>query len=418
MKQNIDVLIVIREQVTANILGHNIALSMPGLRLCRVRTPEAALTFARSHKVNTLIIGLPSEDLARIDVHAFQRISPKTLLLLLPFKLSGRHKWLALVLAWLSDYQLRHAKHTQQTCLAHQALSAMEEAVISCNRQGLVTYINNMAEYLIGLKRSDAIGRPLSSILEVAQDPSGQALINQMEQAIANNKTVPQQWHSQLIHKNGEKTHVRNSVAPILDQAGINTGAVLVLHKASRNIMTIRKIYHQANYDYLTDLPNRALLMERLNLAIRLAIRHHKQVGLLFVDLDHFKLVNDSLGHDAGDQLLKSVSGRLVDCVRTSDTVCRHGGDEFTILLTEVANFGDCEQVAQKILDAFSMPHQLDNQVVVISLSIGISVFPCDAENSDMMFRHADQAMYLAKKKGRNRFEVYPYESSSALAQN
>lgn len=424
MKHTIDIVVVIRERMMAAKLRHMVEVFIPELRLVRVRTPLAAISLIHQYKVKVLAVPMLSPDLAVIQAKFVQQRYPHTTLLLLPSLHNHCQRWLSAMLAWLSDFQcLRRTHASPRQSRSHQpnqeqrALSAMEEAVICCDKQGLITYLNSMAQQLTGLSCKEALGLPLSRVLQVGKDSTGQALTNHMEQAILRKQTEPQQLDAQLLHQGGDKTNVRNSVAPILDASGKNDGAVVVLHKMIPSQLKIQEIYHQANHDYLTDLPNRALLTERLNLAISLAIRHNKHVGLLFLDLDHFKLVNDSLGHDAGDLLLKSVSHRLSECVRTSDTVSRYGGDEFTILLTEVANCTDCEQVASKILDAFTLPHQLHSKAVVISLSIGISVYPSDARSSDMMFKHADQAMYLAKTKGRNRFEVYPYEKLSSLGQ-
>jgi diguanylate cyclase len=157
-----------------------------------------------------------------------------------------------------------------------------------------------------------------------------------------------------------------------------------------------------ASHDVLTDLPNRALLGDRLQQAIELARRRHGQLAIMFIDLDRFKHINDSLGHAVGDQLLQAVARCLVRCVRSSDTVCRQGGDEFILLLPAIEHAEDVAVIAQKILLAMARPHQIDHHALHIGLSIGVSLFPGDGQDAVTLLRNADIAMYHAKEAGRN----------------
>jgi diguanylate cyclase (GGDEF)-like protein len=163
----------------------------------------------------------------------------------------------------------------------------------------------------------------------------------------------------------------------------------------------------KAERDFLTGLPNRALLADRLALSIEFAQRHGRGVALMFVDLDHFKGINDSMGHAAGDALLQSVAKRLQGCVRASDTVIRYGGDEFVVLLTEVAQAQDAVTVAGKLIMAMFEPHLIDSHRVRITVSIGISLYPDDGGGAESLIPHADAAMYLAKKSGRNTYRRF-----------
>ncbi|WP_211364173.1 putative bifunctional diguanylate cyclase/phosphodiesterase [Propionivibrio limicola] len=167
------------------------------------------------------------------------------------------------------------------------------------------------------------------------------------------------------------------------------------------------KMEHFAQHDFLTGLPNRMLLTERLSQAIGLANRHRKQVALLFLDLDFFKNINDSLGHAVGDQLLQSVANRLSANVRATDTVCRQGGDEFVILLAEIERPEDAALIAEKLLAAFVAPHLVGGQEIHVTLSIGISVFPDDGNTVDTVMQNADTAMYHAKSDGRNNYQFF-----------
>ncbi len=170
---------------------------------------------------------------------------------------------------------------------------------------------------------------------------------------------------------------------------------------------------HMAEHDFLTGLPNRALLTDRLAQAIVLAQRHDKKVALMYLDLDHFKHINDSLGHAVGDQLLQSVSKRLQSNVRLSDTVSRQGGDEFVVLLHEVEAMQDAAHTAEKLIGAMTEAHHIGGHRLHVTLSIGISVYPDDCEDAEAMVRNADTAMYHAKRNGRNNFQIFTQDMNA-----
>jgi len=159
----------------------------------------------------------------------------------------------------------------------------------------------------------------------------------------------------------------------------------------------VAQVHHFAYHDELTGLPNRSLLRDRLNQAIVQAARQNKQVGLLMVDLDGFKNVNDRLGHAAGDKLLQQVANRLLSCIRGADTACRYGGDEFVVLLPEIDGENSAAEVAQKLHARLSMPYVVDGNPITVTSSIGVAVYPGDGSSQDDLIRRADVAMYLAK---------------------
>lgn len=169
---------------------------------------------------------------------------------------------------------------------------------------------------------------------------------------------------------------------------------------------TNEQVLHLAHHDGLTGLPNRILLYDRLNQAITMARREKELVGILFLDLDGFKHINDTLGHDAGDSLLQQVAVRIKACVRDSDTVARLGGDEFTVILHNSGTIVNVSLVAQKIIDAIASPFLINGKNCSISVSIGISCYPEHGETSDVLIKVADTAMYLAKQSGKNRFHT------------
>jgi diguanylate cyclase (GGDEF)-like protein/PAS domain S-box-containing protein len=166
-------------------------------------------------------------------------------------------------------------------------------------------------------------------------------------------------------------------------------------------------LQHQAYHDNLTDLPNRALFIDHISLELTHARRNQTKVAVLFCDLDRFKNINDSMGHTAGDELLKKVAGRLKTCMRESDSVARIGGDEFAMLLTDIVHIGDIPNVAEKIISAFSEPFTVHNKELYMTTSIGISVYPDDGQNAENLLKNADSAMYQAKERGRNNYQFY-----------
>jgi diguanylate cyclase (GGDEF)-like protein len=208
--------------------------------------------------------------------------------------------------------------------------------------------------------------------------------------------------------KDGSELPVEISLSPLETPEGIIVSAVV------RDI-TERKRYeerleYQATHDGLTDLPNRNLLADRLYQALLNAHRYRRQVAVLFVDLDHFKFINDSLGHDMGDRLLKIVAERLTHCVRSNDTVARQGGDDFVIVLSGLEKAEDATMIAQKIQEAISGPINIDEHELEISCSIGISISPKDGEDGQALLKNADVAMYRAKERGRNNFQFFTAE--------
>ena len=168
---------------------------------------------------------------------------------------------------------------------------------------------------------------------------------------------------------------------------------------------SFERIQHLAHYDALTHLPNRTLLNDHIDMSIAGAKRNHTRFAVLFLDLDRFKIVNDTMGHHVGDTLLQAVAGRLQECVRESDTVARLGGDEFVILLGDINDEKDAALVAQKIIALVSKPFMLGDYQANIGTSIGISIYPAHGADKFTLLKHADAAMYQAKENGRNNFQ-------------
>ena len=211
-----------------------------------------------------------------------------------------------------------------------------------------------------------------------------------------------------LVRRDGKEVPIEDTMAPIRDKEGNFTGAVNVFRDVSEAREAARRLRHDAHHDPLTGLPNRVLLDDRISRAIALAERHANKVAVLYLDLDGFKLINDTQGHAVGDKLLQSVTARLLACVRDCDTVSRLGGDEFVVLLPRGRQPEDAATTARRILQSLGAPHAVDRLEVMVTASIGISLYPDDAGSAGDLLANADAAMYEAKSSGRSRFVFFP----------
>jgi diguanylate cyclase (GGDEF)-like protein/PAS domain S-box-containing protein len=298
-----------------------------------------------------------------------------------------------------SDALLEEKERAQVT------LNSIGDAVVSTNIAGQVTYLNAVAEDLTGWSLREAMGHPLEDVFRIIDATSREVAQNPMLLAIRNNRTVALTPNCVLIRRDGVEAAIEDSAAPIHDRGGAVTGAVMVFHDVSAARALTLKMSHLAQHDSLTGLPNRVLLNDRLSEAINLSSRYQRKLAVLFLDLDRFKHINDSLGHVVGDRLLQSVARRLVSCVRSSDTVSRQGGDEFVVLLWEVRHAEDASVTAGKILDAIRKPHYINEHELNVTGSIGIVTYPDDATDAETLLKKADLAMYHAKQTGRDSYQ-------------
>ena len=220
-----------------------------------------------------------------------------------------------------------------------------------------------------------------------------------------------------LSRRDGLEFPIEDSSAPIHDRSGEVVGAVMVFHDVSVAQALTRRLEHSALHDSLTDLPNRSLLRDLVEHALTMARRHQTVLALLYVDLDRFKHINDSLGHAVGDRLLQSIALRLTECLRASDTVCRLGGDEFVIVLSEMTHADDAAVCAEKLLHCLRVPSMIDAHEIHVSSSIGIAIFPGDGEDVDGLLKNADSAMYEAKGRGRDNYQFYRHDLNSGATE-
>jgi diguanylate cyclase (GGDEF)-like protein/PAS domain S-box-containing protein len=288
---------------------------------------------------------------------------------------------------------------------AQVTLNSIGDAVVSTNASGQITYLNAIAEDLTGWSLKDAMGRPLESVFQIIDVATRQPAANPMTRAVQDDNVSALPPNCVLIRRDGTESAIEDSVAPIHDRQGAVAGAVMVFRDVSVSRALTLKMSYLAQHDSLTDLPNRVLLNDRLSEALTLSSRYRRKLAILFLDLDHFKHINDSLGHLVGDLLLQSVARRLFGCVRSSDTVARQGGDEFVIVLWELRHAEDAAGTATKILDELRKPHYIKEHELYVTGSIGIVTYPDDGVDVETLIKKADSAMYHAKESGRDRFQ-------------
>ena len=295
----------------------------------------------------------------------------------------------------------------QEKELAQITLNSIGDAVICTDISGNITFLNLVAVRMTGWSREEAAGRPMPEVFRVQNATSRKTILNPMKMAVAQNHTVHLPSNSILIQRDGSEIPIEDSVAPIHDRTGQATGVVIIFRDVSSSQTMAAQMAHSAHHDFLTGLPNRMLLNDRVGHAIAAARRSMKKVAVLFLDLDGFKHINDSLGHSIGDRLLQSIAKRLVDSVRGTDTVSRQGGDEFVVLLSEVDGLENAETTVRRLLQVASEPHAIDQHDLHVTSCIGVSIFPDDGLDAETLIKNADTAMYQAKENGRQSYQFF-----------
>jgi diguanylate cyclase (GGDEF)-like protein/PAS domain S-box-containing protein len=290
---------------------------------------------------------------------------------------------------------------------AQVTLNSIGDAVICTDVSGNITFLNPVAARMTDWSRAEAAGRPMVEVFQILDAKSRKTSPNPMEIAVRENGVMHLPSNTVLIQRHGFEIPVEGSVAPIHDRDGLATGAVIVFRDMGSTRTMALQMAHSAHHDFLTGLPNRKLLNDRISQAIALALRNRKKVAVLFLDLDGFKHINDSLGHPIGDRLLQSIAKRLVDSVRGSDTVSRQGGDEFVLLLSEVDNSEGVAVTVRRLLQVGAEPHSIDNHDLHVTACIGVSIYPDDGLDAETLMKNADTAMYQAKENGRQSYQFF-----------
>ena len=297
---------------------------------------------------------------------------------------------------------------------ADATLDAMGDAVLSVDASGAVAYLNAAAERLTGWSRPAAVGRPVDDVLRLVHRTTRQPVPNPLLVTMARNATVGIPSDSVLVDAAGRDAPIEDSTVTIRDGSGTVTGAVMVFRHMGSVLAQSRQLAHAALHDPLTQLPNRVLLFDRLETALALASRRDRPLAVCFLDVDDFTDVNDSLGHVAGDQLLQSIAGRLRVSVRQSDTVSRYGGDEFVVMLTDGAGLANIGGIATNLVRVCGSPHQLAGGAVMVTVSLGVALYPRDGRDAARLIANADAAMYAAKQRGRGRYRLFDIKARPA----
>lgn len=294
----------------------------------------------------------------------------------------------------------------QELRLADNVFNHTTEAILVTDFDNKILRVNQAFEFITGYSAQEVIGKRPQHIL--GSSKQDKEFYDQMWSSLNSNGF----WEGEIWdkRKNGVFFPAWHNISAIKDETGNVFQYTSIFSDITEKKIAEERIQHLAQFDQLTQLPNRALFNDRLKHALAIAKRSKTNVGLMFIDLDHFKNVNDTLGHQAGDQLLQEVARRLTSCVREQDTVARLGGDEFTIIMEALTQPEDAALVANKILESLSRKVQLGEDEVTIGGSIGISFCPDDATDTENLTKYADIAMYQAKNQGKNQYQFYTKE--------
>jgi len=341
-----------------------------------------------------------------------------------PREVSGRHRdghSLALEIA-ISEYRSGKGRYfigllrdisarkaaARKMLLADRAIEHSSEAIVITDPDTRILRVNPAFHAMTGYEEAEVLGQPPRVYKSHLQSAA-------FYRAMWRDIKQTGRWQGEIINRrrSGEVFPIWLSINAIHDNQGHLTNYMGIFSDISERKAAEQRLAYLTWHDVLTGLPNRTLLQERCEQALSLARRDNRRLALLFLDLDRFKTINDSLGHSVGDRLLRAVAGRLLGCVRETDTVSRPGGDEFVVLLTELDDPGDAALVARKLIGAMQEPFTIEQHQLVVSCSIGLSLFPDDGHDHDTLARQADTALYAAKEAGRATYRFFAEEMNS-----
>ena len=301
----------------------------------------------------------------------------------------------------------------ESTVLQQAILHSADYAIVLTDTDGIIRVFNPAAERMLACTAEQVIGQHTPTVfinaatmarMEQKTGQRGFAAVLDTARRLSSSEPV----ELELIRHDGHSVPAAVSISPLMDaQDGHVTGYLAIASDITHRKAAENRILHLAHFDPLTELPNRSLLGVRLESALEAAGRFEQSLAVLFLDLDRFKNVNDSLGHQAGDALLKAVSGRFQHCVREQDTVARMGGDEFIVVLPELEDRHQAAEVAERIVEALGAPFDVKGHRLTVTPSIGIAIYPDHGSTADILIQHADAAMYHAKDAGRNTYQFY-----------
>jgi diguanylate cyclase (GGDEF)-like protein/PAS domain S-box-containing protein len=396
--------------------------------LTQVDSVREAVAYLGEHPVDVILLDLESAGVQRQEaLRRIRQAAPRVAIVLL-LCLAGEPMAKQAIQDGAQDYlikgeiQARELVRSLENAIDRKAieealfeekeraqvtLNSIGDAVISADAEGKITFLNLMAERLTGWPESEASNREMDEVFRIVDATTRQTIPNPMEDAVVLNRVGHLPGNCILIRRDGHEIFIEDSAAPIHDRGGGITGSVIVFRDVSTARALAEETVHASQHDFLTGLPNRLLLNDRLSQAIALAKRRATDVAVLFMDLDGFKHINDSLGHLIGDKLLQSIAKRLTEHIRRPDTVSRQGGDEFVMLLQDVKTHDDVIIAAKRVLEAVSQVHSIGEHELHITASIGVSLYPEDGLNAETLMKNADTALYRAKDLGRQRYKFF-----------
>ncbi len=270
--------------------------------------------------------------------------------------------------------------------------------IITLDSKNNIEFINEEALNIFGYTSIELINTNFSALIHSADQESFSLYIQ-------SNHSLLSPTEFKGIHKDSSAFPIEIKISSkLLNNNFIYTVVIRDITELKQNEENLK---HQAYFDSLTEIPNRTLFLDRSEIALNQAKRSQEGMAIIFIDLDEFKELNDTLGHDAGDVMLKTISKRFINCARKSDTVSRRGGDEFTILMPRISNIKDAVKLAERILDSNKSAIVIKDKMVFPKTSIGISIYPQDGDSIETLINNADKAMYSAKESGKNQYSIF-----------
>ncbi|WP_321530792.1 EAL domain-containing protein [uncultured Desulfuromonas sp.] len=308
------------------------------------------------------------------------------------------------------DHQRKESE--KQLLLSSSVFDNAVEGIVITNLDGIIEQVNPACEAMSGYRREELIGETPRIF---KSDHHGPTFYQQMWQGL----TEGGRWEGEVWNrrKNGEVYPLNVSISRCTNSAGVPSHYVAIFHDISEIKRSEEKLEHQAYHDALTCLPNRKLFHDRLSVAVAHARQHATKLAIIYLDIDNFKNINDSLGHHYGDKLLQQISERLLSCTRQEDTTARLGGDEFIILMPEIEDPHDITVLCRRILKHLELPHSLSGRDYTVNVSMGVTVFPNDADTPEDLIKNADIAMYRAKEAGKNGYQLFTTAMQETIMQ-